>query len=292
MIIKSKLCIAACSCLFLGLVLLFPFSSYAQDNQEPSLPPTLQTLLDQGAQIRYLGNSYGLDGWVTIKGGQEQYFYSHPRHDGVVMGLMFDEGGKMETLRQVNELRQKEGDVLDFFAVPEEKNDPISSVSQTMGEYKSPAEQLYSDIESSNWVALGKSDAPFIYTFIDPQCPHCHKFIEILKQNYLQNGLLQVRMIPVGFRNDTLSQAAFLLAAPDPQERWYRHLEGDETALPITKSVNQQGVQRNKAIMQSWKLDVTPLSVYKTAAGEIKIVQGGVKDIAALLADLEQPRDN
>jgi thiol:disulfide interchange protein DsbG len=276
-------------CSFLSILAVFlflPAFSYAQNNKEPKLPETLQTMSDQGAQIRYLGKSFGMDGWVTMKAGQEQYFYQTPDKRGLVMGLMFDHTGKLITLRQVNELRQKEGDVLDMFALPEDRIDPYAGAHQSVADFKTPSEQLYSDIENSNWIALGDVSAPAIYTFIDPQCPHCHNFLKDMKDNFIGSGMVQVRVVPVGFRDDTLAQAAFLLAAPDPEERLYRHLEGDSSALPITKSVNKQGVQRNMAIMQSWKLDVTPISVYQAEDGSIKIIQGRVKDIPALLAEL------
>ena len=59
--------------------------------------------------------------------------------------------------------------------------------------------------------------------------------------------------------DESIAQAAFLLATPNPQERWFRHMDGDATALPAKSEINQQGVQRNLAIMHSWKFDVTPL---------------------------------
>ena len=98
-------------------------------------------------------------------------------------------------------------------------------------------------------VVKGDTSAPAIYTFVDPQCPYCHQFVKDLRRDYIENGLIQVRMIPVGYKQGSMEQAAFLLAVPNPQGRWYRHIEGDEEALPVTPGINQQGVQRNMAII-------------------------------------------
>ena len=82
------------------------------------------------------------------------------------------------------------------------------------------------------------------------------------------------------------AQAAFLIAASDPAKRWYAHLDGDETALPINANINKQGVQRNLAVMQSWKLNATPISIYRDKTGAVKILQGRPANPATLLGDL------
>ncbi|MCD8563117.1 MAG: hypothetical protein LRY54_03540 [Alphaproteobacteria bacterium] len=50
--------------------------------------------------------------------------------------------------------------------------------------------------------------------------------------------------------------------------------------------INQQGVQRNLAVMQSWKFSATPMVVYRAKDGSVKIVRGRPQDTAALIADL------
>lgn len=277
--------------LFFALLLLFalPMSVQAQE-KVPPLPAPLENMVKDGAQVRYLGKQYGMEGWIAILRGQEQYFYVTPDREAFLMGLMFNKDGKMVTLNQVQKLQLEEGETLDAFASPAEvEPSPFEAIAS--GEvdkaFKTPAEQLFADIEGSNWVRVGQPDAPVVYSFIDPQCPYCHEFIKDLRGDYLTNGMVQVRMIPVGFRDETRAQAAFLLSVPSPQDRWFRHLDGDESALPISSSINQQGVQKNLAIMQSWKLNVTPLSVYRAKNGEVKIVQGRPKDLPAMLADIK-----
>ena len=274
--------------LFLALFLIQAMPAFAQGT--PPLPPPIQGLKDEGAQLRYLGDFNGLDGWIAIKGGQEQYFYVTKDAQAFVMGILFDRDGKMVTLRQVKELQDQSGsDTLSFFAEEEEERLAASATTASEpqnSEFKTPSEQLYDDVESANWIKMGQDGAPILYSFMDPQFPYCHAFMNDLRANYIDNGLVQVRMIPVGFRADTKAQAAFLLAVPNPQKRWYEHLAGDETALPVSADINEQGVERNLAIMQSWKVNVTPFSVYRAKNGEVKIIQGRAQDLAQLISDL------
>ncbi|MFN3826320.1 MAG: thioredoxin fold domain-containing protein [Micavibrio sp.] len=258
--------------------------------KEPAMPAPLEAMAKEGAQLRYMGNEAGLDAWIAIQNGQEQYFYVTPDREYVLLGLLFDKTGKMITLQQVATLQQKGDNVLDVLKA--EKPAEIASVTDNVKEgdiakvLKSPSEQLYSDLEGSNWVRLGKQEAPYIYMFIDPQCPYCHDFMKSLRKD-IEGGKIQVRMIPVGFRDETRAQAALLLALPDPEARWFRHLDDDKEALPVTPGINEQGVERNMAIMQSWKLNVTPLTVYRARDEKVKIVQGRAKDVSTLLGDVK-----
>ena len=266
---------------------IFIFSNAgAQDTAPlPELPEPVQNLVNEGAQIRYLGKDKGLDAWLTIKNGVEQYFYVLPDRSAFVMGVLFDESGKLVTVEQVNRLRSQGDALLDTLAeFPVNEN---ASEQDKAFEFKSPSEQMFADIEGSNWVALGPRDAPVVYSFIDPQCPHCHSFINDLMQGgHFQNGDIQLRMIPVGFREETRAQAAFLIATPNPQERWFQHMAGEEDALPAKTEINQQGVQRNLAIMQSWKFDVTPMIVYRAKDGSVKLVRGRPTNLEAVISDL------
>lgn len=272
------------TCLF--LLPLMPKAS-AQDSI-PELPEALQLLVDRGAQARYLGRKHGLDGWVTVFQGQEQYYYVTPDGQGFLMGLLFDKDGQMATMEQVRNLQSQSDDVLDFLATNKVDKGLTEAIRETNEafEYKTPAERMFADVENSNWIKFGKEGAPVIYSFMDPQCPHCHKFMNDLRGDYIEKGLVQIRMIPVGFREETLAQAAFLLAAPDAKDRWYKHLDGDTSALPAKGSTNTQGIQKNLALMQAWKFTVTPMTIYRGKDGKVKIVRGRAGDMSNILADL------
>ncbi len=258
----------------------------------PDVPEALEGLVERGAQVRYLGKEHGLDGWIAIYQGQEQYFYVTADKKAFVSGLMFGADGRPITIEQVRSLQAQGGEVLDLLADGAEgaaatttEPKPIESLAETM-KSQSPSEKLFAAVEGSNWVALGSESAPVIYSFVDPQCPHCHAMLNDMKADYLDKGLIQVRIMPVGFQAGSLAQAAFLLASPNPEELFYRHLAGDETALPAKSEVSTQAIQKNMAIMQAYKFNVTPLSVYRGRDGSVKIVRGKPKDIPQLLADL------
>ena len=268
----------------IAAIMLFTMPAYAQD-AVPEVPEPIQNLVNEGAQIRYLGKDHGLDAWLTVKNGVEQYFYVMPDQKAFVMGVLFDDSGKLVTVKQVDRLREQGDDLLDSlaeFPVP----DPAEQSSEEF-EFKSPSEQMFADIQDSNWIPLGRPDAPVVYSFVDPQCPHCHAFVEELRtQKLLEDGKIQLRIIPVGFRDESQAQAAFLMASPDPQARWFKHMDGDETALPAKEEINRQGVQRNLSLMQAWKFDVTPLTVYRGRDGSVKIIRGKPQNLDAVIGDL------
>lgn len=276
----------------------------------PALPAPLETMVAQGAQIRYLGRQYALDGWVTIKDGQEQYFYVTADGQALLMGILFNNKGDVVTLQQINALRDKEGPALDRLAgyaapPPQEKYQERAAAAQNSANMtggatgtnpqdilknaaKSKAEQFYMAAESANWVEIGQKSAPIIYMFMDTECVHCHDFLnDFRKSGFIEKGLVRLRLIPVGVINEkSAPEAAMLLASPDPQKALYAHLDGNPTALSATAQTNIQGVDRNLAILQDWKIDSTPLSVYKDMNGKIKILQGRPKDIKNLVAEL------
>lgn len=268
---------------------------------QPETPAPIQNLVEEGAQLRYLGQEHGLNGWLVLQNGEEQYFYSTPDGQGILMGILFNNKGDTVTLRQINALRKKEGPAIDKLAGYVE---PIKSIESpktpsVAPDFKSPeallkvaakpkSEQLYDGVQSANWFKLGLDSAPIVYTFIDPECPHCHKLVQkIRKSGYLEEGLIQLRLIPVGVLSEnSLIEAAYLLASPNAEKDFYRHLDGEKDVLLSDKSVNTQSVQRNIKLMQDWKLDMTPFSVYRARDGKVKVLQGVPEDIKTIITEL------
>ena len=277
----------------IALFLSFVPPAHAQSRETvKDIPAPLVPLADKGAQLRYLGTEHGMEGWIAMFQGQEQFYYITPDKKGFVTGLMFGEDGKPITINQVRDLQKQGGAVLDMLAEGGEGTAATAEAEQTpasvmdVAKTKTPGERMFADIEGSNWIPLGNLNAPVIYSFIDPNCPHCHEFITDLRKNYIDKGLVQVRLIPVGFQQGSLAQAAFLIAAPNAPDLFLKHLDGDAGALPAKNDVSTQAVQKNMALMQSWKFNVTPLTTYRSRTGEVKIVRGRAKDVQALIADL------
>lgn len=278
--------------LMMGSALLFAHPLQAQTpvptQPTPPLPAPIQNLVNEGAQARYLGNDYGLESWLTVKNGQEQYFYVMPGGKAFVMGVLFDDKGKLVTIDQLQKLRNSGDPIVDALADDAAALAASRATAQDQAQKPlSASDRMYSDIEGANWIPLGKPDAPVVYAFIDPQCPHCHAFVQDLRQRgALDQGLLQIRVVPVGFKPETQAQAAYLMAAPDPAARLLAYLDGDAQALPVKPEISAAGVTRNVNIMQAWSMDATPFVVYKNRTGAMKIVRGKPQDMGAFLKDL------
>ncbi len=272
------------SALFVSAFAAPAIAQQAQDTVLPKMPDPIQNLVSSGAQVRFLGKDFGVSGWVAIKNGQEQYFYVLP-NGGFVSGILFDDKGKAVTVEQVSRLRSQSGDLLDPLALDSPSSNAGASKTTEKYEFKTPAEQLYYDVENSNWIPIGKAGAPVFYAFINPQCPHCHEMMSEMRQ-HIEAGRVQVRMIPVGLKDEAMAQAAYLLATPSPEKVWWNHMDGDENALPAKREINQQGVQRNLSVMSSWKLKVTPLVIYRGVDQKVKIIRGKPKDVMQLINDI------
>ena len=255
----------------------------------PDMPDPIRNLADDGAQIRYMGRDHGFDSWLSVKNGQEQYFYVPPGGTGFVMGVLFDNKGRAVTIDQIKRLEGEGSDLLSSLKTMQ--NEDFTAAQTHDKSFQSASERLFADTQQANWVPLGKAGAPAVYAVIDPQCGHCHALIRDLQdKGHLANGDIQLRLIPVGMSHESKAQAAFLIAAPDPQTRFLKHLQGDKTALPVRDDINLRGVERNLSYMQGWKFDATPMLVYRDKTGNVKIVRGRPKDLTAMLAELPTSR--
>lgn len=276
--------------LSMAFLSLSPLQSLAQtDKNLPPLPDALKTYVDQGAQIRYMGREKGFDGWMTVKQGVVEYYYVPAKNPSVFFrGLMFDGNGKALTIAQIDKLKNNSDETLNLMigqTLDQEKDEEVKNEQQGP---KPLSEQLFENIESANWIGIGNPNAPHIYTFVDPRCKHCHRFTADL-ENSIKSGQIQMRIIPVGFIEDTsIAQSAFLLGSENAPQRWMEYVKGDVNQIPVTENLNTQGVESNNAIMLSWKLNSTPITVYRSAKdNKVKIVEGPASNIPSLIADLK-----
>ncbi len=255
-------------------ILAFAHGVYAQTAQ-PQAPEVLRSLITKGAELRYLGRDQGLDGWVTIINGQEQYFYVSPDGQAILSGILYNRQGEVVTRRQVEQLRQRAG------LSP-------AATSTAAKATASKGEQLLQAVESSNWFPLGNNGAPPVYSFIDPQCQHCHEFLKQIRDAKLvEDGKLQLRLVPVGIINkDSVQQAAALLEDADAGRKLYEAIDGNPAAIPSVEGINTQAVQQNLSIMQAWKMTATPFTVYRARDGQVKIIRGTPNDIKSLVDQL------
>ncbi|MCS5597976.1 MAG: thioredoxin domain-containing protein [Alphaproteobacteria bacterium] len=277
-----------------GAAMVFFSTALAQAQTVPEMPDTLKDLADKGAQVRFLGDDLGLSGWFVFMKGSQQFFYETADKKALISGVLYNDKGELVTSEQLKRLQSDDQDIIDQFtggiaAEPAAEKTASTSTLPSQSEYEtlSPSEQLFVTIEHSNWVSLGDKDAPVVYSFVDPLCPHCHDFVNELRRGFLKRGMVQLRIVPVGLMGaDSMKKAAFLLSAPDAADRFYKHLDGDEKALPVENNFNTDGVELNIDIMRGWGLDVTPFSIYRDAAGKVKIIKGMPSRLEEMIGDL------
>lgn len=292
---------------------IYSLPAFSQGTKTPAYPPYIQLLADQGAQVRYIGKGLGLDTWLTAMNGRVQYIYVTPNQEANIVGVLLDRNGQLITSQQVAAFAESDPESFKSFAsaavpglkkaiveqganapdIPQEKqseNVTPEKFAATLGVAKadSPAEKLYADLEGANWFEVGEDNAPMFYAVIDPDCSHCHRLIQTLREREaFKNGEVSARLVPVGLMSgDALYRAGTLLSLPNKQEVLFSHIDGDENALPVDKEATLSGVSKNMALLQKWNLDVTPFLVYRAGNGDLKIVRGVPKDMDAFLKDI------
>ncbi len=310
--------------LVLGVAVIGTTSPVQASDSQPPLPPYVQRLVNGGAQVKYLGDDLGLQGWMLVKDAQRQYIYVTPNQEAYLLGLLLNSDGEMVTKEQLERFVDKnpaylQDQIKDMVAQSKKeieaqkstKAEPVNNTPKIAqvakapqpveththnpatepqtSNSKSPAEELLSEIQNSNWVEIGSSSAPIVYAFIDPECQHCHQFIQDLRDvKAFEEGKIRTRLMPVGIMGrDSLYEAGTLIDSKDPKNVFFNHIDGDEFALPVDTKQNTQKVQENMKIMQDWKLDVTPFIIYESKSGEIKIVRGRPKKLDEFFADLK-----
>ena len=241
-------------------------------------------MAEQGAQIRYLGNDLGLQGWLTVKDGQVQYVYVTPNQEAYIAGVLLDRNGEIITTQQIETLASRETTIFETVASTETPQQAPAATSSG----GSPAEQLYAAFEGADWFEIGSAEAPLVYALIDPDCEHCHAFVEaLLEADAYNTKRIRTRLVPVGITSaESLQRAAFLVRAPNAGDAFLRHLGGDMTAIPRNDNGDTQAVISNMTLIQNWNLTETPFIVYRSGAGEVKIIRGKPQNINTLLSDL------
>lgn len=284
------------------------FVSTASAQTAPQKPDYILKLEQSGAKVTYLGNDLGLNGWMTEKDGRRQYVYITPNQEANIVGVLLDRDGQLVTAEQIDRFVKANPAYLEdqIKKITQKNTAPTPPQTTEAGtnaitettqkptvrplptDPTSPAEKLYAQLEASHWVEIGQKTAPLVYAFIDPECPHCHKFIQDLRDgNAYDIGQIRTRLLPVGIMGeDSLYEAAKLIETPNPKKIFFDHLDGDEFALPVDKKMATEKVQKNMMIMQEWELDVTPFIIYRDKTGTVKIVRGGPKNLDSFLGDI------
>ncbi len=251
--------------------LFFSAPVFAQDSLRPAV---LKVFEDAGGKVDFIGASHGLDGWIiTNPEGKVQTVYT--TQDGaLVSGMMFSPDGKLETDKQLDSYHKRTtGDQ--------------SAAPGAQDSTSSKSEKLYAETEKAGWVALGKSDAPYLYIFMNVNCDHCQAFWKDLASS-VKDGKLQVRLVPYGEVAENRDGGAALLSADNPEDAWNAYVAGDKAALgkDKIKQENYQKMDANTEMVKNWKLAGPPFSLYRRPSdGILTAIVGRPENVMLLLAE-------
>ncbi len=236
----------------------------------------LRNFEEAGGQVEYLGHSYGLDGWLVINPkGSTQYVYTN-KQGATLIGMLFSPDAKMETQRQLKAF------------VAKSKGSQAAILGAELSN-ASNAERIYADMElRSNWISIGEKDAPYIYTFINIYCDHCHEFLKELMP-YIDEGKISVRLIPYGKQPENNKGAAVLLSVDDPLSHMKDIINGvgKKGEAPLIKNGVEGKLIINNYFAEELVSKMPPFTIYrKVSDSTLNVISGVPKNVMSLMADL------
>ena len=265
--------------LVLATTLILPLSAAAQ--QPEARHPALDTLAQNGYDVTFIGNDFGVDGWlINDNEGRVQYAYETPE-GGLITGILFAPDGSLHTAKQVK----------DFQEVVEQGNQKAMAFNSQVEETGAPiSERIYAEVEKSKWFAVGDADAPYIYTFMNPTCAHCIDYWNDHMKALVDDGQIQIRFVPFGQADENREASALLLTAPDAEQRWRAYADGDADAYDVGDVRIPDGmydaVDVNSGIFSKRKMNGVPFTIYRAPAdSQIKVIAGVPENTMMILAD-------
>jgi hypothetical protein len=253
-------------------VVLLATAAYAQESLRS---PALKQFEDAGGTVEFIGSAHGLDGWVAKNSKGEVKATVYTTQDGAMLaGMLFSpDGSTNETAKQLEAYHKRITGGQD--AAPGAKDS------------SSKSEKLYAEVEKAGWVALGNSSAPYLYIFMNVNCDHCQSFWKDL-ESVVNEGKLQVRLVPYGTSPDNRDGGAALLSAENPQAAWTAYVSGDKASLSKDKAKDDsyQKIDTNTAMVKNWKLAGPPFTLYRRPGdGILTAIVGRPDNVMLLLAE-------
>ncbi len=244
----------------------------------PALPPTIQALVNSGARVEYLGRHQEFDGWIILNNGAPSYVYMSPDGKSIFRGFLFDDQGNAVTLTQVAEAQIRNPE---FFGIDPDTIESAVEKDVARGAGKT----LYDALSVSNYFTMGdpSDTARVLYIFVDPDCPHCKRFIRDAYPKYLENNQIQLRVIPIGILTDeSAARAATLLESQDPATLMRDHAF-DTAKIEADNTLSLEAQSLNVNLFTLWQFGGTPILVFKDKQGEIQMVRGTPNDLDATI---------
>jgi thiol:disulfide interchange protein DsbG len=242
----------------------------------PADNPAFKKFLDEGGRMEFLGNAYGLDGWLLIhKDNKLTTIYTTPE-GGLLKGGLFDPSGQPVTSQQIQAYQAR-------------MNGAQGAVPGAEKGGASKAETVYARIEKANWVRVGSKDAPYLYIFINVGCPPCQDLWKKLQPS-VKSGSLQVRIIPFGEKPENRMAGAALLSADKPGDAWQEFIDGKPDALGKDKVRGDalKAIDANNELVEKTNIPAPyPFTIYrKLTDGTITAIAGLPDNIMVVQADL------
>ncbi len=232
-----------------------------------------------GGKVIYLGKSYDLDGWLLAKRDGEPHTILYISPAGAMLrGRLFSSSGKDITKTQLEIYKQRNSRSQGAVPIPE--NADLEAVPK--------GELFYSETEKANWVRVGVPDAPYVYVFINANCEHCQSLWRTFKGS-VDKGMLQLRLIPSGEKEDNRDAGAAMLSVENPGQAWQEYMDGKKGSLDknLIKGDALERLQANTKLTKKWKLPQIPLTVYrKVTDGTVMVVPGQPSNPMLIMPDL------
>ena len=222
----------------------------------PAMPPMLAKLAAAGklkVVSRFATEVPGLTGYiVNSKGGGNQVVYG--AHGYLIVGHVISPKG---------------ADLTDDYR---DRYSPKPDYASVVGKLDSGGHLIHE----------GRSSAPLLYVFADPNCIFCYHFYR-MAEPLVASGELQLRWVMVGFLQSTsAAKAAAILSAPNPlgalhadEDRFDTAHESGAIAPARSQSKAVQSVlQAHLAAMDAVGATGTPTLLYRDEKGRWGAVVG------------------
>lgn len=258
--------------------------------------PALKPFRDRGATFHYMGRTAELDGWfMTMPDNFVQIAYTSIDGSKLIIGFIMDQTGKNVTEQQMVNLRERDPTVNKMFT--DKVEDAKSRLAKDRGfqelmtnlNMNKPGDKLYAEITQAPSVEVGKEGAPLLMMVMDPQCPFCKQAWKKLDKEFVSDGKLLVRLIPVAILGDDSMRMAELLLDKDGKEKWDAFAKSDFDKSKLSGTASEEAKRRyavNAALYNRWKLKGTPFFAYRAKDGSIKVLNELPKDWDKLVKDI------
>lgn len=237
------------------LALLLAMTASAGIGAEPApdarYPAPIQALRMQGVQIvGTFDAAGGMTGYAGIVGRRSIAIYLTADKQHAIVGYMIDGTGAFVDQATVQDM--------------------------TIGPM---AEQTWTQLANSHWVAEGSSNAAsIVYEFSDPNCPYCHVFWKRV-QPWIDAGKVQVRHVMVGvIAENSPNKAAAIFAADNPEQAFTHNQQqfanGGIEPMPDIPAEILSKIMSNQQLMSRLGVRGTPGIFYRTEDGQVGLWRG------------------